>query len=104
MQLVEISNVPNQIFNTVLNGVDYRIQLRTIQDLTFLSVWSNGEVLFYNQLCVPNGFVNPYNYVSDNGKLFFECLDNEYPNYKQFNNTQRLYFLTPEEVTEYAAS
>ena len=104
MQLVNISNIPNQIFNTVLNGIDYRIQLRTIQDLTFLSVWVNGEVLFYNQICTPNAFVNPYNYVSQNGKFFFACTDGEYPTYKLFNNTQRLYFLTPEEVKEYEAS
>lgn len=104
MQLVELKNIPNQIFNIVLNDVDYRIQVKTIQDLTFISVWVGGEVLFYNQICVPNGFVNPYNYLSQNGKLFFRCLDNEYPNYRQFSNTQWLYFLTPKEVEQYAAS
>ena len=104
MQLVELSNIPNQIFNTVLNGIDYRIQVKTIQGLTFISAWIGGDVLFYNQLCVPNGYVNPYNYVSQNGKLFFVCSDNQYPNYKLFNITQKLYFLTPEEVAEYEAS
>lgn len=104
MQLVELKNIPNQIFNIVLNDIDYRIQVKTIQDLTFISVWVGGEVLFYNQICVPNGFVNPYNYVSQNGKLYFRCLDNEYPNYRQFGNTQWLYFLTPKEIKQYAAS
>ena len=104
MQIIQLQNVPNQIFNTVLNGIDYRIQLRTIQDLTFLSVFRNGEPLFYNQLCTPNEFVDPYDYISQNGRLYFACSDNEYPNYRLFNNTQRLYCLTPEEVKEYEAS
>lgn len=98
MQLIELQNIPNQIFNIVLNGVDYRIQVKTIQDLTFISVWRNGDVLFYNQICVPNGYVDPYNYVSENGKIFFRCLDSEYPNYRKFGITQWLYYLTAEEV------
>lgn len=101
MQLIELQNIPNQIFNVVLNDVDYRIQIKTIQDLTFISVWQNDVVVFLNQLCTPNAFINPYNYVSTNGKLFFLCSDNEYPNYRLFGNTQRLYFFTPEEVKDY---
>lgn len=104
MQLIELQNIPNQIFNVVLNNVDYRIQLKTIQGLTLVSVWRNGVVVFHNQIGVPNAYINPYDYVSSNGKLFFECLDNEYPNYKKFGNTQRLYFLTPEEVASHEAS
>lgn len=99
MQLIQLQKLPNQVFNVTLNDELYRIAIRTIQDLTFISVWKNDESLFYNQICTPNAFVNPYNYVSSNGKLYFQCLDNEYPNYKQFGNTQQLYFLTPEEVS-----
>ena len=98
MQLIDLQNIPNQVFSTVLNNTDYRIAVRTIQDLTLISVWKSGEILFYNQVCTPNAFVNPYNYVSGDGKLYFYCLDNEYPNYKQFGNTHNLYFLTPDEV------
>lgn len=98
MQLIDLQKIPNQAFSITLNNTDYRIAVRTIQNLTFLTVWENGEILFYNQICVPNGFVNPYNYVSNNGKLYFRCLDDEYPNYKNFGVTQWLYFLTKEEV------
>ena len=101
MQLIQLNNVPNQVFSIVLNDVDYRIAVRTIQGFTLISVWRSGEILFYNQLCAPNGFVDPYDYVSQNGKLYFKCLDDEYPNYNKFGNTQNLYYLTPEEVKEY---
>lgn len=98
MQLITLQAVPNQVFSTMLNEVNYRISVRTIQGFTLISVWENGDLLFYNQLCAPNSFVNPYDYVSKNGKLFFKCLDEEYPNYKKFGSTQQLYFLTADEV------
>lgn len=98
MRIIPLDNVPNQVFTVNIEGNVYRIQARTIQDFTLLSVWQNDDLLFYNQVCVPNSFVNPYKYVSEDGRLFFRCLDNEYPNYRQFGNTQTLYFLTPEEA------
>ena len=98
MQVVPLKNIPNQSFYITLNDVDYRIVVRTMQGLTFLSVFVNGVPLFYNQLCTPNAFINPYSYVSINGKFYFGCLDEEYPNYKQFGITQNLYFLTNSEV------
>lgn len=98
MTIVNIQNIPNQMFSTVLNGEVYRIMLKTIQGLTYMSVWINDDVIFYNQLCVPNSFVNPYNYVSQGGKFYFLCDDQEYPNYTEFNNTQKLLFLTDDEV------
>ena len=98
MTIVSIKNIPNQIFSTVLNGDVYRVLLRTIQGMTYMSVWLNDDVIFYNQLCTPNSFVNPYNYVSTGGKFYFKCDDEEYPKYTLFNKTQNLLFLTEEEV------
>lgn len=102
MLLVPIKNIPNQIFSVTLNDVGYRVALRTIQGLTFMSVWANGEPLFYNQICTPNNWVNQYDYISVNGKFYFYSLDDEYPNYEKFGITQALYFMTPEEVNEKA--
>lgn len=104
MKLIELNNIPNQVFNVTLDDNQYRVQVRTIQDLTFLSVWKNEEILFYNQICVPNEFINPYNYLSTDGKFYFRCLDDEYPNYNQFGNTQYLLFLSKEEVDSYASA
>lgn len=98
MYKIPLDKTPNQTFSIVLNGKDYRIAIRTIQNLTYMSVWVNSELLFYNQLCTPNAYVNPYNYVSVNGKFYFESLDNNYPNYTQFGVTQSLLFYTQEEV------
>ena len=98
MYLIELNQIPNQTFTIMIENVNYRIELRTIQNSTYMSAWANGELLFYNQLCTPNAFVNPYNYVSDGGKFFFKCLDNEYPTYKSFGKNQALYFYAKDEV------
>lgn len=102
MLLVPIKNIPNQMFSITLGDVGYRVALRTIQGLTFMSVWVNDEPLFYNQICTPNNWVNQYDYISVNGKFYFYCLDDEYPSYEKFGITQALYFMTPEEVNEKA--
>ena len=98
MYLIELNEIPNQTFTIMIENVNHRVELRTIQNATYMSVWANGEILFYNQLCTPNAFVNPYNYVSNGGKFFFKCTDDEYPNYKLFGKTQQLYFYSKDEV------
>lgn len=98
MYKVPVQPIPNQLFSVMIGNVDYQVELRTIQDTAFMSVWANGDILFYNQLCTPNNFVNPYNYVSKNGKFYWKSLDGEYPYFKNFGNTQHLLFLTAEEV------
>lgn len=98
MYLIELDQIPNQTFNVMFDNISYRVALRTIKELTYISVWANGEILFYNQLCTPNAFVNPFNYVSKNGKFYFKCTTGDYPYYKNFGVTQNLYFLTKDEV------
>lgn len=100
MLLVPLQQIPNQEFNIILNGREYRIILRTIQSLTYMSCWVDGEILFYNQLCVPNNWVNVYDYISVNGKFWFKCLDDDYPTFTQFGITQTLLFYTKDEVQE----
>ena len=98
MVKIDLDKIPNQMFDVLIDNVMYRVQLRTIQELTYMSVWANDELLFNSQLCSPNIYVNPYNYVGLGGKFLFKCIDGEYPNYRNFGNTQELLFYTAEEV------
>lgn len=98
MYVVNINKVPNQELTFIESDRAFRIQLRTIQDLTFMTVFLNEQPLIYSQLCTPNNFVNLYNYISVGGKFFFQCIDEEYPNYKKFGDTQHLVFYTEDEL------
>lgn len=98
MYNIKLSKIPNQEFIYVVNDKSFRVQLRTIQDLTFASIFLDGEPLLYSQLCIPNNFINLYRYISAGGKFYFKCTDNEYPNYKKFGETQELLFYTEDEL------
>lgn len=100
MYLIELDQIPNQTFSVMLDNINYRVALRTIQGLTYISVWANGDILFYNQLCTPNAFVNPFKYVGMGGKFYFKSTTGDYPNYKDFGINQTLYYLTKEEVAD----
>lgn len=98
MYNVRLSKVPNQELTFVVNDKAFRVVLRTIQDLTFATIFLNEEPLIYNQLCTPNNYVNLYNFISVGGKFYFNCIDDEYPNYKKFGDTQHLEFYTTDEL------
>lgn len=98
MYSIELQKTPNQEFTYIVGDKSFRVQLRTIQNLTFASIFLNGEALLYSQICVPNSFINIYRYISAGGKFFFKCVDNEYPYYKKFGDSQQLLFYTEDEL------
>ena len=98
MYIVDLNKTPNQELTFIESDRAFRVQLRTIQDLTFMTVFLNEQPLIYSQLCTPNNFVNLYNYISVGGKFFFQCIDEEYPNYRKFGDTQHLVFYTEDEL------
>lgn len=98
MYNVEINKVPNQELTFIVDGNSFRIQLRTIQELTFASIYLNDEPMLYSQLCVPNEYINGKQYLGKNGMFYFRCLDNEYPNYKKFGDTHHLEYYAENEL------
>lgn len=98
MYNVELSNIPNQELTYTVGNNTFTVQLRTIQDLTFASIFLDGEPLLYSQLCTPNNFINLYRYISVGGKFYFKCVDNEYPNYEKFGGAHQLLFYTEDEL------
>lgn len=90
---------PNQRIGLQLaDGTNVNITIKTAKDATLMSVSTDFEELINSALCIPNGFVNTYGKVY--GYFFWQCQDNEYPNYEKFNGLHTLYYLTPEEYTE----
>lgn len=98
MYNISLANTPNQKFTYVVGDNLFTVELRTIQELTFASIFVNGEALLYSQLCIPNNFINLYRYISAGGKFYFKCVDNEYPNYKKFGGAHQLLFYTEDEL------
>lgn len=98
MYVIDLKNIPNQEFTYVVDNQTFTVQLRTIQDLTFASIFLDGMPLLYSQLCAPNSFINLYRYIKASGKFYFRCVDNEYPNYQKFGGAHQLLFYTEDEL------
>ena len=98
MYTIDLLKTPNQELSYIVGNRNFVVQLRTIQELTFASIFLDGEPLVYSQLCTPNNFINLYRYISVGGKFYFKCTDNEYPNYKKFGESHQLLFYTEDEL------
>lgn len=40
MYRIPVERIPNQIFTITIDNVIYRVALRTIQELTYMSLWA----------------------------------------------------------------
>lgn len=96
--VVNLVKVPNQELSFVVADNVFFIRLRTIQEITYMSCWVNDKPLFYDQICTPNNWVNQYKYISVGGKFYFKCVNNDYPYYTKFGDSQELLFYTQDEI------
>ena len=105
MQRIRINNIPNQQFTIMLDGVAYRLRLRTIDDygvqITLADVYVNDKLVKASVRCAPDSPLIPYDYLTvDGANLFFHCINGDYPFYTEFNRTQVLCYGTKEELME----
>lgn len=85
---LDLLAVPNQSFNTTLNGQNVRIEIRTFRGLAYLSLSQNGKYLASGVKCIPNeGLLTAPVRRLINGNLKFRCRTDDYPNYKDFDST-----------------
>ena len=98
MREIPLSNVPNQLVETVIDGVAYSIQLRTVQSLTVADVYADGVLLKGGVRCVPGQRLIPYSYLTVGGNFFWYCLNDDYPHYKNFGVDQLLVYLSDAEL------
>lgn len=103
MQEIPLEKQPNQKFTITLNGAPYVIALRTLGNgATLADIQMNNEALISGLLCRANEVLIPYPYKARNGNFIFTAAGVEYPYYKNFGDTCKLYFLTPQELTNAA--
>ena len=96
-QQVEISAVPSQSFTVQLDGDYYDIELVTTEEVLACSIARNN-VLLLTGIRVVNGTpLIPYSTLAT-GNFIFIATDDLLPDYRQFNTTQILYFLSADEI------
>lgn len=103
MQYIEISNnLPNQKFSFRTDKDTLEIELRTVDNITLMSVKANGNNVVSSIKVAPNVLLLGYKYLQEQyGDFIFTTTDNKYPYYNNFNNANKLYWLNYEEVEQY---
>ena len=88
----------NQEFDVQIDGVDkdIHIALRTVNNITMMSVTVDGELLGIPFICFPNRPVIPYPYMVAKlgGNFMFATEGGNYPNYENFGTSCNLCFIT----------
>lgn len=94
-------NNANQEFDIIVDELENSIHilLQTVNDALFMSVFVNSEQFGEAFMCFPNQPVVPYEYMQEliGGNFIFETQDDNYPNFENFGETCKLYFLTQDE-------
>lgn len=102
MKYIEIDNtLPNQKFSINTDSGSIDVELRTIENMTLMSVSKSGEKIVSSIKVAPNVLIMGYKYLQEQyGDFIFSTTDNEYPYFKNFNNANKLYWLNYEEIQE----
>ena len=82
---LDLLAVPNQSFNTTLNGQNITVELRTARGICYMSISQDGIYLAAGIKCLPNISLLPApmkNLI--NGDLKFHCRTDDYPFYTNF--------------------
>lgn len=90
MLTFELNAYANQEFTTTIGENLYRVRLISFNGFTLADIWKNGTSIVRGAKCLPNKPIIPYPYMDSDGFFQFDCFNNDYPTYKQFDRTQNL--------------
>lgn len=65
----------------------------------YATIERDGEVLISGQRCMHNIYLIPYRYL-EGSNFVFTTVDNNYPWWENFEDSQKLYYLTDDELSE----
>ena len=99
---IPLEQIPNQIFENILNQQDCTIHLYVRGDYLYLDLEIAQEPFFYGAICLDRTPVLPVQKETFNGNfLFIDILGSLPPEYTKLNDRYKLYYLTNDEVAEF---
>lgn len=103
MRYIEIDNtLPNQKFSTTTASGSLDVELRTVDGIMLMSVSSNGKSIVNSIRVAPNVLLMKYEYIQKlYGDFVFSTTDKEYPYFENFNNANKLCWLSYEETIKF---
>lgn len=97
MMTIPLSQLPNQALSILLNGNQWNILLKTVDEVTVCSLTLNGVDILDSALCVSGSFIIPCQY-QEAGNFFFVTQAFELPIWTQFTLSQTLIYISAAEL------
>ena len=92
----DISNVPNQKFNTNINGRKSAFEFRTFRDIVYINVYVDDVLFCSGVKAVPNDSLFPSKVNEAAGGTFmFVSISDDYPSHTLFNGVACRFVFNP---------
>lgn len=102
---IPIAAVPRQQFTLQIAPNYYGLNIVIANNIMAVSLSRNDEIIVTGFRVVAGTLVLPYEYQEQlSGNFLFTTADGEYPDYTQFGISQKLIFITNDELELYRAS
>lgn len=103
MQTINIQAIPNQEFT--VNIGDYRYDIRLFLDDGVMAYDLSIDQVeaIEGQRIIAGELMLPYKYQEADGNFYLSVPEDEDPDYEQFGDSQKLYYLTSSESAEVRA-
>lgn len=101
---LELQSTPAQTFTTTINNVDMEITLKQCgtnnNPIMLFALQIGGEYVCPFVPCFANQGLLPYPYMVSQagGNFIFDTENDEYPNWQNFTTSNKLYFVTLDEL------
>jgi hypothetical protein len=97
MMQLPLQQLPNQSFSILLDGNQWDFLLKTVEDMTAVSLMLNGTDILDSARAAAGTFIIPSIY-EESGNFFFVTQSFQLPYYTQFNVTQALIYISATEL------
>lgn len=97
---VPLQQIPNQSFAITLDGNLFNVVLKKCNGVMAMSLSINGEDTIDNLICAACAPIIPAAYL-ETGNFMFITANNQLPDYRQFGNTQSLFYFTAAELAAF---
>lgn len=98
---ITLQSIPNQSFSINADGYTYDVTIKDIGTYMIADISIDGAIIISGARCMPFRFLIPYPYLAK-GNFVFITDNEEYPRWENFNISQRLQYLSPDEMKNYA--
>ena len=98
MQIIDITQVPNQSFTITLEGVRWDLTIKQATSSMFMDAVADDVPIITGQRIVAGTPIIPYQYLAQDGNFLIMTENDELPSWERFEVDQVLIYATFDEI------